>query len=269
MAWPSGSSGSVVARLDCRGVEIRGRADNTARIGSTVVCAGMDCVAGPSMRRFALSRRRSRLMYEVRLVIPRLIPASSSSHFRMLFMLCPAASAASISGQSALICPAFVAGFSARRCARRLRATTIQVADFSVLCVSGKKKPLQITAQKAFFGQLFSRSNWAGQRDRKQRMEEPRGPAGSEEHSCGDLRRFATNRGGFPASRQFAMSHDVLRQTRQPRPMRRGNKDPVVEHKGLWDGPVFFHSPRVRGQQVRLWDKPVSVSDDCPTPESL
>ena len=172
-------------------------------------------------------------MYEVRLVIPRLSPASSSSHFRMLFMLCPPSSAASISGQSALICPAFVAGFSARRCARRLRATTIQVADFSVLCVSGKKKPLQITAQKAFFGQLFSRCNWAGQKDCKQRMEEPRGPAGSEEHSYGDLRRLATNRGGFPASRQSAMNHDVLRQTRQPGPMRRGNKDPVLEHKGF------------------------------------
>ncbi len=40
----------------------------------------------------------------------------------------------------------------------------------------------------------------------------------------------------------------------------------VVEHKGLSDALVFFHSQRVRGQQLHPWDKSASVSDDCPTP---
>ena len=44
------------------------------------------------------------------------------------------------------------------------------------------------------------------------------------------------------------------------------SKDVVVEHKGLSDGLVFFHSQRVRGQQFPRWDKSASVSDDCPTP---
>jgi hypothetical protein len=47
------------------------------------------------------SRRRIRLMYDVKLVRPSLIPASSSSHLQMLFMLCPPWSAASISGHNA------------------------------------------------------------------------------------------------------------------------------------------------------------------------
>jgi hypothetical protein len=63
--------------------------------------------------------------------------------------------------------------------------------------VSGKKKPLQITAQKAFFGQDIFKEQMGWPKRREQRMEKPSGPAGSEEHSCGDLRRFATNRGGF------------------------------------------------------------------------
>src|SRR5580700_7598189 len=91
-----------------------------------------DCAAGASGERFAFSRRRMRLMYDVRLVTPRVIPASSSSHLQMLLMVCPTASAASISGQSARTWPALVAGFSARRNARRVRAWAIQFSELSV-----------------------------------------------------------------------------------------------------------------------------------------
>src|ERR1041385_739441 len=42
--------------------------------------------------------------------------------------LCPSASAALISGQSAQIWPALVSGFFARRCARRFRVSGIQLS---------------------------------------------------------------------------------------------------------------------------------------------
>ncbi len=80
-------------------------------------------------------------MYEVRLVMPSRSPASSSSHFRMLFMLCPLSRAASISGQSALIWPALVAGFSAQRSARRKRTRAIQSCGFSASCTPDRKIP--------------------------------------------------------------------------------------------------------------------------------
>ncbi len=60
------------------------------------------------------------------------MPASSCNHARMVFMLCPSARAALISGHNARIWPAFVAGFSARRDAKRLRVATIQFGGISV-----------------------------------------------------------------------------------------------------------------------------------------
>jgi hypothetical protein len=66
-------------------------------------------------------------------------PASSSSQSRILFMLCPPARAALISGQSARIWPALVAGFSARRSARRSLTGPIQFAGFGGLLVSDKR----------------------------------------------------------------------------------------------------------------------------------
>jgi hypothetical protein len=76
------------------------------------------------------SRRLMRLTYDVRLVTPRVIPASSASQVQMVFMLCPTARAASMSGQSARIWPDLVAGFSARRRARRVRACIAQSIEF-------------------------------------------------------------------------------------------------------------------------------------------
>ena len=77
-----------------------------------------------------ISRRLMRLTYDVRLVTPRVIPTSSASHVQMVFMLCPTARAASMSGQSARIWPDLVAGFSARRRARRVRACIARSAEF-------------------------------------------------------------------------------------------------------------------------------------------
>ena len=65
-------------------------------------------------------------MYEVKLVTPTVIPASSSSHSQIFFVLCPPWSAASTSGQSARIWGALVVGFSPRCAARRVRTRPIQ-----------------------------------------------------------------------------------------------------------------------------------------------
>ena len=80
------------------------------------------------------SRRRIRLMYEVRLVALSTTPASSSNHWRMVLTLCPSARAVLISGHKARIWPAFVAGFSARRRAKRFRVAAIQFRGVSVCC---------------------------------------------------------------------------------------------------------------------------------------
>jgi len=70
----------------------------------------------------------------------------------------------------------------------------------------------------------------------------------AEEYSCGDMRQFALDCGGFRALRQFATNHDVLRQPRPPSHIRRRQKTPVVEHKGLFSGWVFFraYAPRLQ-----------------------
>ena len=94
-------------------------------------------------------------MYDVRLVMPIVIPTSSSSHFRMLFMLCPPARAASISGQRALIWPALVMGFSSRLCARRERATMLQPADFPVSCDLCKKASTYNSSGSDFWTTFF------------------------------------------------------------------------------------------------------------------
>ena len=61
-------------------------------------------------------------------------PPSSSSHCRMLAKLCPSAIAVWISGQRARICPALVAGFFPRRCARRCRVSVIHCCSAFVYC---------------------------------------------------------------------------------------------------------------------------------------
>jgi hypothetical protein len=80
-------------------------------------------------------------MYEVKLVMLSDTPASSSSHARMVLELCPSSSAALISGHNARIWPAFVAGFAARREAKRRRVAAIQFGEVSV-CGGNRRKSL-------------------------------------------------------------------------------------------------------------------------------
>jgi hypothetical protein len=109
IAGASGSSGWVGADLLAAGTRTNGRGGGSSRVAS----AGWrtSCSTAAPELRFAASRRRMRLMYEVRLVTLSAMPASSASHLHMLFTLCPTARAASMSGQSARIWPAFVAAF--------------------------------------------------------------------------------------------------------------------------------------------------------------
>ena len=90
-------------------------------------------------------------MYEVRLVTPSATPASSCNHSRMVFTLCPSARAALISGHKARIWPAFVAGFSRRRAAKRLRAPAIQFGEISVCC-KDRTEPLNTKGLAEGFG---------------------------------------------------------------------------------------------------------------------
>jgi len=71
-------------------------------------------------------------MYEVRLVTPSVIPGPPPATYKCSDLVCPTASAASMSGQRARIWPALVAGFSARRKARRVRAWAIQFSELSI-----------------------------------------------------------------------------------------------------------------------------------------
>jgi len=128
-AWVLGLAGAEVGKWVEAGRDAAGCARVSQRrarvrdIGLATDGTGIDgcrCV----------SRRLMRLTYDVRLVTPRVIPASSASHVQIVFMLCPTARAASMSGQSARIWPDLVAGFSARRRARRVRACITQSAEF-------------------------------------------------------------------------------------------------------------------------------------------
>ena len=65
----------------------------------------------------------------------------SVSHAQTVFMLCPTARAASISGHSARIWPALVEGFSARRRARRDRACMIQSVELFTSFPPGTNPP--------------------------------------------------------------------------------------------------------------------------------
>ena len=87
--------------------------------------------SAPALTCAAVIPRLMRLTYDVRLVTPRVIPASSASQVQMVLMLCPTARAASMSGQSARIWPDLVAGFSARRRARWVRPCIAVNRDWS------------------------------------------------------------------------------------------------------------------------------------------
>ena len=158
----------------------------------------------------------------------RVIPASSASHVQMVFMLCPTASAASMSGQSARIWPDLVAGFSARRRARRVRAWIAQSVEFMGSSfpdtdpLSTKRLPKAIGDGQQRISPLKNYGN-------------PEGRIGTEAREDLELRQIATDHDRTRRSLALVGSCDRSRRFAtvgmQCRPAS-GRQRPVVEHKG-------------------------------------
>src|ERR1700693_3994365 len=75
-----------------------------------------------------------------------MIPASSSSHWRIVARLCPSALAARISDHRARNWPALVAGFFTRRCARRSLVSVIHCCSALVYSSPFAIAPIVCTA---------------------------------------------------------------------------------------------------------------------------
>ena len=172
----------------------------------------------------------------VRLVTPSVIPASSASQVQMVFMLCPTARAASMSGQSARIWPDLVAGFSARRRARRVRACIAQSAEFMSSSFPGTDPLSNKRLPKAIGDGQQSIPHVARWRKPLSRtMGIWKAESGRSRMRIFDLRRIATDHdrtrhlsalfGNCGRSRRFA----TVGMLRRPDS---GRQTPVVEHKG-------------------------------------
>ena len=182
-----------------------------------------------------ISRRLMRLTYDVRLVTPRVIPASSASHVQMVFMLCPTARAASMSGQSARIWPDLVAGFSARRRARRVRACIAQSAEFMSSSFPGTDPLSTKRLPKTIGDGQQSPARCAAEKPLSRTMGIRKAESGRNRARIFDLRQIATDHdrtrhslalfGNCGRSRRFA----TVGMQRRPAS---GRHTPVVEHKG-------------------------------------
>jgi hypothetical protein len=65
---------------------------------------------------------------------------------------------------------------------------------------------------------------------------------GSQQYSCDDARQSALSHDGFRESLHSAANHDALRQPDRGGPTPGGNKDRVVEHKGLFSRRAVFQT---------------------------